>query len=128
MFFFQFQSNQPLNNFNNFRNQNSRPISLSSPSGFQTSGRFLKPTTLRPNYSHLFAKTHQHNRDPSQTETFLGQITLQNPIESPLAFESFQNGKPFPEKSKDDFENGFNEDGNGNSIVPSKKPNFLNHR
>lgn len=128
----QLQSNQAsLNNFNDLHNQhspNSRPLSLSSPSVFRTSPHQLKATTLRPNYSHLFVKTHQHNTDPSQTETFLGQITLQNPIESPPTFDSFQKGDNFPDKMKDVAENEFNEEGNGNSIMPSKKPDFLNHR
>lgn len=44
----------------------------------------VAPSTHRPNYSHLFAQNHHHN--PSQTETFLGQITIQSPADLPPEF------------------------------------------
>ncbi|CAH1971673.1 unnamed protein product [Acanthoscelides obtectus] len=73
---------------------------------------------MRPNYSHLFSKT--RNRDPSQTETFLGQITLQSPpIEDPPQFDVF------PEVANNPYADGVE----GNSVGGNNGRNgFLNHR
>lgn len=55
----------------------------------------IRPSTHKPNYSHLFSQ--QHNRDPSQTETFLGQITIQSPAELPPEFNrGFKPSIEFP--------------------------------
>ncbi|XP_074038860.1 uncharacterized protein isoform X2 [Leptinotarsa decemlineata] len=102
----------------------------STPSGFRQLQN-LKPTTIRPNYSHLFAKT--HNRDPSQTETFLGQITLQNPARESGRFENFKSTRGFPEKQRVGSPEGFREpleDTRGNSIHfgSNNRPDYLNHR
>lgn len=93
----------------------------------------IKPTTLRPNYSHLFSKTH-HNHDPSQTETFLGQITLQNPIEGPPQFGEFKPSGSFPQEITSNAFNAALDDAlrntrpSENSIQLGSRPSFLNHR
>nr|CAI5845739.1 unnamed protein product [Callosobruchus analis] len=73
---------------------------------------------MRPNYSHLFSKS--RNRDPSQTETFLGQITLQSPpIEDPPQYEVF------PEVAGNPYSDGVE----GNSVGGGGgRHSFLNHR
>ncbi|XP_045468776.1 uncharacterized protein LOC123676696 [Harmonia axyridis] len=42
----------------------------------ERSSQNVVPSTHRPNYSHFLSKNHQIN--PSDTETFLGQVTLDN--------------------------------------------------
>ncbi|KAG5896150.1 hypothetical protein JTB14_015853 [Gonioctena quinquepunctata] len=131
-----FQDDNVYNQFP-FQNQNSGQRSLGQPpSNYRTpqqqlrpSQRQLRPTTIRPNYSHLFAKT--HNRDPSQTETFLGQITLQNPVGDSTRYDDFKSTNAFPEKSGEVSSDGFGEtleDNGGNSIAFGSRPDFLNHR
>lgn len=47
----------------------------------------MAASTHRPNYPHLFQQA-SHNHHPSQTETFLGQITIESPAELPPEFNS----------------------------------------
>lgn len=70
----------------------------------------IVPSTHRPNYSHLFS--HAHNRNP-QTETFLGEITLQNPADVPPRFN--------PSQAIDVTEKT-------NTVTIGGRGNFLNHR
>lgn len=62
------------------------------------------PSTHRPNYSHLFSQNHHHN---PQTETFLGQITIQSPAELPPEFGGHLNPAWDEQlKSQEQKENG----------------------
>ncbi|CAH1114422.1 unnamed protein product, partial [Psylliodes chrysocephalus] len=107
-----------------YQNQNTAERLISSPSAFQTQNpQNLRPTTLRPNYPHLFIKN--HNRDPSK-ETFLGEITIDDPAQPPVQYDDFRSSKPYPEKSKE-FNDVLEENG-GNSIGGAGRPSFLNHR
>ena len=77
-------------------------------------GQSVIPSTHRPNYSHLFSKSF-HGRDPSQTETFLGQITIESPAELPPEFAhrdipGFRPSLDFP-KSQDVSQNAWSVDG-----------------
>lgn len=84
------------------------PVSQNQPTPFRPS--HLSSSPHRPNFSHLFSQ--QHIRDPSQTETFLGQITIQSPAELPPEFNgrgfrpslefpiiTHNNNKPFEHKN-----------------------------
>ncbi|XP_008198760.1 mucin-2 [Tribolium castaneum] len=74
----------------------------SQPAPFRTQEQIV-PSTHRPNYSNLFPHSH---RNP-QTETFLGEITLQSP-------EDFKQEIDTTEKS--------------NVVTIGGRGNFLNHR
>ncbi|KAF5289821.1 hypothetical protein FQA39_LY14976 [Lamprigera yunnana] len=77
---------------------------FSSSQNIQTKfPQHVAPSTHRPSYSHLFSKT-SHNHDPSQPETFLGEITIQSPADLPLEFQNrniggFQPSVHFPIQS-----------------------------
>ncbi|XP_044262202.1 mucin-5AC [Tribolium madens] len=81
----------------------------SQPAPFRPQDQIV-PSTHRPNYSHLFP--HSHNRNP-QTETFLGEITLQSPADVPPKYEDF-NPKTQTDKT--------------NVVTIGGRGNFLNHR
>lgn len=116
------------------------------------SSQQIRPSTHKPNYSHLFSQ--QHNRDPSETETFLGQITIQSPAELPpefnsrgfkpsLEFPTQHHNKPqrtpsvgsnelAPSKFKHQNQNlDYHDKSFGNNAVQvgtASRGNFLNHR
>lgn len=73
----------------------------------------VAPSTHRPNYSRLFSQNHHHN---PQTETFLGQITIQSPADLPPEFAGHINPAWDEQlKKQDQKENGVLD-------------NILNHR
>lgn len=73
--------------------QNAAPF---KPSILIDSAKPSSPSPHGPNYSHLYSQ--QHIRDPSQTETFLGQITIQSPADLPPEFNNrgFRPSLEFP--------------------------------
>ncbi|XP_031337691.1 mucin-5AC-like [Photinus pyralis] len=101
----------------------------------------ISPSTHRPSYSHLFSKN-SHNHDPSQTETFLGEITIQSPAELPIEFKNrniggFQPSLHFPVRqfavpNKTQNTNGIVDQHLDstptNHYTGSTRANFLNHR
>lgn len=107
------------------------PVSQ-SPSPFRPSIiNNVKPPSSssqhRPNYSHLYSQ--QHIRNPSQTETFLGQITIQSPAELPPEFNNrgFRPSLEFPVSPNKPFEHNSPLIEKNNELVSSSdyhKTNF----
>ncbi|XP_060524656.1 uncharacterized protein LOC132701041 [Cylas formicarius] len=100
--------NQPSLNFKNRL--------VNTPVGFRPSSQFVQPSTHRPNYSHLFSQSHFH--DPSQTETFLGEVTIDSPLEP--QFNEFKSERKIPPEITDNsFAN--NEDTSAKTRSDSEK-------
>lgn len=114
-------------------NFQSSPAAFRPPQTYQN----IIPSTHRPNYSHLFSQNHNH--DPSQTETFLGEITIQNPVEFPPRFGggTFQPVKQYNANKFTNAQENVNQNldyyekskVNENAIqFGSRQNNILNHR
>ncbi|KAF5308399.1 hypothetical protein FQR65_LT06220 [Abscondita terminalis] len=115
--------------FDNQRDQSKlHPPAFNSPIQNTNSARFtqqIAPSTHRPSYSHLFSKN-SHNHDPSQTETFLGEITIQSPAELPAEFQNrniggFQPSIHFPIQPALNKFNNKNNNSKPSSDVQSEK-------
>ncbi|KAK5649279.1 hypothetical protein RI129_000308 [Pyrocoelia pectoralis] len=137
---YQFSSFENPDESSKFQFQSQSSRSPNSPAPF---AQHISPSTHRPSYSHLFSRT-SHNHDPSQTETFLGEITIQSPAELPIEFKNrniggFQPSVHFPVQQVAKPNNTNIQNSNGvidqhldstptNHYTGNARANFLNHR